>query len=68
MVLQPLHAVGGTVVGAVLAVGVHVHGAEVDVGQSEDVGEGFAGLAVVGKVPVMGAGALVEVADPAKGD
>ncbi len=65
MVAEPLEAVGGIAVGGV---GVEVEGAEVDGGEVEDGGEVFAGGAVVGEVPVVGAGAVGEEAGAAKGD
>ena len=45
-----------------------MEGAEVDMGQVEDGGKVFARCAVVVEVPVVGAGAVVEVAVSAKGD
>ena len=51
-----------------VVVGVEMKGAKVDVLQVENGGEIFARGAVIVEIPVVGAGAVVEVAVSAKGD
>ena len=51
-----------------MVVGVEMKGAKVDVLQVENGGEVFARGAIVVEIPIVGAGAVVEVAVSAKGD